>query len=133
MSGFGHPSGKFNACFHQILPRDVQRIEDYYRDAFGFRIQSCGHTFGGVGQNSRKLIHGYHVVIPSELVALRCGRSRSDVMKVSAHHQRPRIVQPLSRIRSRSQPFRGNRGLLRGICEQLLFAQPALLISLRRQ
>ena len=74
----------------------------------GGGVEGGGHAFGGVGQHVRKLIHRDHIVVPRKLVRpRRCGAGR-EIVEMRSHHQRPRIIQSLDRIRPRAQPLGRN-------------------------
>jgi hypothetical protein len=72
-----------------------------------------------------------HLIVPGELIRPRRGRSGGDIVEVRAHGQRPGVVETLQRILAAAQPFGGNRGLLGGVGQRLLVAQPALHVGLR--
>ena len=122
-----------HARLHQIFARDVQWIEDNDGHALRLGVEGRRNAFGSVGEHAGKLIHRDHIVIPGELVRLGRGRAGGEVVKVPAHYQRPRIIQPLERIGPRSQPFCGDGGFLGSIGQQFFFPKPALLICLRGQ
>ena len=128
-----HPARKAHRGLDQIFPRNIEWIEDHHGDAKCLGIQGCGDTCRRIVQHNGELIHRDYVVVPRELIRLRSSGPGANVMEVSAHDQRPGIIQALQRIRSRSQPLRRNRGLLRRIGQQLFFSQPALLVSLRSE
>src|SRR6202034_672125 len=74
-----------------------------------------------------------HIIVPRELIRLRSRRSGGEVVKVSTHHQRPRIIEALQRIWPCTQPLRRDRSFLGRIGQQFFFPQPALLVGLRGQ
>ena len=84
-----------------------------------------------LSQDTRKLVHRDHIVVPRKLKRLRRRRARQDVVKLATHHERPRIVQSLLRIHAtalatprRSKPSPPHQQAARS-------SVPAFLISLR--
>src|SRR2546429_4637224 len=61
--------------------------------------------------------HRDDVIVPRELVALRRGCARSDVVKEPAHHQRPCMVQSLTRSQEHTSELQSRLHL---VCRLLL-------------
>src|SRR6185369_2568520 len=57
-------------------------------------------------------------------------RARQYVVKLTTHHERPRVVQTLLRIRAAAEPHRADRCLLRRVRKQLVLPVPTFLITL---
>ncbi len=88
------------AGLHDVFPRDIQRIEYNDRDAPGLCVQRGRDGFGCVGEHARELVHRNDVIVPGEFVGFGSGGSGGDVVEVATHHQGPRVVQALQRIRA---------------------------------
>ena len=132
-TAFGMPPGKFTLASTTSSRAMFRRIEDHERNAFRLGVQRGATPSVALLSTPAN----WFIAITSSFQANSYDSgSRSaggDIVKVAAHRQCPRIIQALQRIWPRTQPFRGNRSLLRRIGQQFFFSDPALLVSLRSQ
>ena len=89
---------EMHSGFHHVLTFDVKRVVDDDRRALRLRVHCRGNCVGCAGKHTSKLIHSNYIVVPRELKRFGSRRAGEDVMKLSAHDQRPRIVETLQWI-----------------------------------
>ena len=97
-----------NHRFNHVIARHIQRVVHDDCRAAALGVHAGYDRCGSAGQHPRELIHGDDVIVPGELVSLRCGSAGHVVVEVAAHNQCPRVGEALLGIPSAAQPIGGH-------------------------
>src|SRR5204862_2771288 len=92
------PRRKIELRFDDVLSLNVQRIVNDNGYALTFSIETGGNVCGRAGQHGRELVHRDDIIVPGEFESPGRGSARQQIVELPAHHQRPGIIQTLTRI-----------------------------------